>query len=140
MEVKNYSSNYLCKYCGSEDITETEYGYVCRKCATDQGRKRYQSTTSYNGIQIQNAITLRTTMGTERERERSTNRGKITYLNKLNSMISHPKETRETAFNQTKTSLKSWDGQIRIYRKFLKNLTRFTLILKNIGNFGILRS
>jgi len=120
MEVKNYSSNYLCKYCGSEDITETEYGYVCRKCATDQGRKRYISIMSYNGIQNQNAITLRTTMGTERERERSTNRGKIAYLNKLNSMISHPEKTMQTAFNQTKTLLEKLGRPDRDISKILK--------------------
>lgn len=105
MLIKSHNLSDLCKYCGSEDITETEYGYVCRKCATDQGRKRYQSSTSYNGIQIQNTITLRTTMGTKRERERSTNRGKIAYLNKLNSMISHPEQTKQNAIDQTKTLL-----------------------------------
>jgi hypothetical protein len=105
MLIKNHNLSDLCKYCGSEDITETEYGYVCRKCATDQGRKRYQSSTSYNGIQIQNTITYRTTMGTKRERERSTNRGKIAYLNKLNSMIPYSEQTKQNAIDQTKTLL-----------------------------------
>lgn len=85
--------SYLCIFCRSEDITETEYGYVCRKCATDQGRKRYQSTISYNRIQIQNAITLKTTMGNEREREWSKNKGKIGYLSKLDSLKNHNEST-----------------------------------------------
>jgi len=120
MEVKNCSLSYLCKYCGSEDITETEYGYVCRNCATDQGRKRYQSTTSYNKIQIQNVITLKTTMGNERERERSTNKEKIAYLNKLNSMIPHPEETMQTAFYQTKTLLEKLGRPYKDISKILK--------------------
>ncbi len=120
MEVKDYSLSNLCKYCGSEDITETEYGYVCRNCATDQGRKRYQSTTSYNKIQIQNVITLKTMMGNERERERSTNKEKIAYLSKLNSMIPHPEETMQTAFYQTKTLLEKLGRQYKDISKILK--------------------
>jgi len=123
MEVKKYSLSYLCKYCGSEDITETEYGYVCRNCATDQGRKRYQSTTSYNRIQIQNVITLKTTMGNERERERSTNKEKIAYLNKLNSMIPHPEEIMQTAFNQTKTLLEKLGRSYKDISKILKKFS-----------------
>ena len=120
MQVKKYSLSYLCYYCESEDITETEYGYVCRNCATDQGRKRYQSTTSYNRIQIQNAITLKTTMGNERERDRSINKEKIAYLNKLNSMIPHPEETMQAAFNQTKTLLEKLGRPDKDISKILK--------------------
>ena len=120
MQVKKYSLSYLCKYCGSEDITETEYGYVCRNCATDQGRKRYQSTTSYNKIQFQNVITLKTTMGNERERDRANNRGKIAYLNKLNSMIPYPKETKQTAINHTKTLLEKLGRPDKDISKILK--------------------
>ena len=120
MHVKSYSLSYLCKYCGSEDITETEYGYVCRNCATDQGRKRYKATASYNRIEIQNVITLKTMMGTERERERFSNREKIAYLNKLNSMIPHPEETMQTAFNQTKTLLEKLGRPDKDISKILK--------------------
>lgn len=120
MEVKKYSLSYLCKYCGSEDIAKTEYGYVCRNCATDQGRKRYQYTTSYNRIQIQDVISFKTTIGNERERDLSNNKGKIAYLNKLNSMISHPEETMKTAFNQTKTLLEKLGRPYKDISKILK--------------------
>jgi hypothetical protein len=59
MHAKSNSLSYLCKYCGSENITETEYGYVCRNCATDQGRKRYKSTTSYNRIRFRMLLPLK---------------------------------------------------------------------------------
>ena len=135
MKVKNYSLSYLCINCGSEDITETEYGYVCRKCATDQGRKRYQSTTSYNRIKNQNAITLKTTMGNDREREQSNNRGKIAYLNKLNSMIPHPEETMQTAFNQTKTLLEKLGRPDRDISKILKKYSEIHAHIKKSRKF-----
>ena len=135
MEVKNYSLSYLCKYCGSEDITETEYGYVCRNCATDQGRKRYQATASYNRSQIQNSITLKTTMGNERERDRSNNRGKIAYLNKLNSMIPHPEETMQAAFNQTKTLLEKLGRPDRDISKILKKFKEIHAHIKKSRKF-----
>ena len=135
MIVKNCSLSYLCKYCGSEDITETEYGYVCRNCATDQGRKRYQATTSNNRIQIHNVIALKTTMGNERERERSNNRGKIAYLNKLNSMIPHPEETMQTAFNQTKTLLEKLGRPDRDISKILKKFNEIHAHIKKSRKF-----
>jgi hypothetical protein len=135
MHVKSYSLSYLCKYCGSEDITETEYGYVCRNCATDQGQKRYQSTPSNNRIQIQNVIALKTTMGNERERERSSNRGKIAYLNKLNSMIPHPEETMQTAFNQTKTLLEKLGRPDKDISKILKKFNEIHAHIKKSRKF-----
>jgi len=135
MNVKSYNLSYLCKYCGSEDITETEYGYVCRNCAIDQGRKRYQSTTSNNRIQIQNVIALKTTMGNERERERSNNRGKIAYLNKLNSMVPHPEETMQTAFNQTKTLLEKLGRPDRDISKILKKFNEIHTHIKKSRKF-----
>ncbi|MBA7572299.1 hypothetical protein ES708_14078 [subsurface metagenome] len=135
MEVKKYSLSYLCKYCGSEDITETEYGYVCRNCATDQGRKRFQSTTSYNNIRAQNFITLKTTMGNEREREQSNNRGKIAYLNKLNSMIPHPEETMQAAFNQTKTLLEKLGRPDKDISKILKKFNEIRPHFKKSKKF-----
>ena len=135
MEVKNYSLSYLCKYCGSEDITETEYGYVCRNCATDQGRKRYQATTSNNRIQIHNVVALKTTMGNERERERSNNRGKIAYLNKLNSIIPYSEETMQTAFNQTKTLLEKLGRPDRDISKILKKFNEIHAHIKKSRKF-----
>ena len=135
MHVKSYSLSYLCKYCGSEDITETEYGYVCRNCATDQRRKRYQSTTSYNRIQIQDVIAFKTTMGTKREREGSNNRGKIAYLNKLNSMIPHPEETMRTAFNQTKTLLEKLGRPDRDISKILEKFNEIHSHFKKSRKF-----
>ncbi len=135
MHVKSYSLSYLCKYCGSEEITETEYGYVCRNCATDQGRKRYQATTSFNKIQIQNVITLKTTMGNGGERERSNNKGKIEYLNKLNSMIPHPEETKQTALNQTKTLLEKLGRPYKDISKILKKYNEIRPHLKKKEKF-----
>lgn len=135
MHIKSYSLSYLCKHCGSEDITETEYGYVCRNCATDQGRKRYQATTSYNKIQIHNVIALKTTMGNERERERSNNRGKIAYLSKLNSMVPHPEETMQTAFNQTKTLLEKLGRPDRDISKILKKFNEIHAHIKKKEKF-----
>ena len=135
MHVKSYSLSYLCKYCGSEDITETEYGYVCRNCATDQGQKRYQASTSNNRIQIHNVVALKTTMGNGRERERSTNRGKIAYLNKLNSMIPHPEETMQTAFNQTKTLLEKLGRPDRDISKILKKFNEIHAHIKKSRKF-----
>ncbi len=135
MKVKNCSLSYLCINCGSEDITETEYGYVCRKCATDQGRIRYQSTRSYNRIQIQNVVALKTTMGNEGERERSTNRGKTAYLNKLNSMIPHPEKTKQTAFNQIKTLLEKLGRPDRDIPKILKKFNEIHAHIKKSRKF-----
>ena len=135
MHAKSNSLSYLCKYCGSEDITETEYGYVCRNCATDQGRKRYQATTPYNKIQFQNVITLKSTIGNERERERSNYRGKITYLNKLNSIIPHPEETMQTAFNQTKTLLEKLGRPDRDISKILKKFNEIYAHIKKSRKF-----
>jgi len=62
-------------------------------------------------------------MGNERERERSTNKEKIAYLNKINSMIPHPEEIMQTAFNQTKTLLEKLGRSYKDISKILKKFS-----------------
>ena len=101
MEVKDYGLNSSCYYCNSEHLRETTYGYVCTNCGTDQDLMKFE----IDKIQEPNFTTSITTIGTERERKMSSNKGKIQYLSKLDFVKSHKKQTIETAFVRTKTIL-----------------------------------
>ena len=121
MEVKDYESNILCYYCRSENIRETSYGYVCTNCGTDQELVKFER----DKIHVQNNTISITTLGTERERKMSTNKGKLWYLSKLDFIRRHSEETMKAAFIQTKTILEKLgrsDRDIPIILKKYKNI------------------
>ena len=116
MEVKDYGLNISCYYCNSGNIRETTYGYVCTNCGTDQELMKFE----IDKVQGQNNTTSITTLGTERERKMSANKGKIWYLSKLDFVKSHKEQNMQTAFIRTKSILEKLGRSYREVNVILK--------------------
>ncbi len=116
MEFTDNESIVLCYYCGSAHIRETTYGSVCTSCGTDQELTRIER----NKIQEQNYSLNMTTMGTEGERKMSTNKMKILYLSKLDSIKTYNNKTMMVAFTLTKTMLEKLGRSNKEIRIILK--------------------
>ena len=101
MDFTDNAPIILCIYCRSANIRETSYGAVCTSCGTDQELAKIAG----EKIQGQNYSLNMTTMGTEGERKMSTDKSKILYLSKLDSIKNYDKKTSMVAFTQTRTIL-----------------------------------
>ena len=95
----------VCYHCNSINISEINYGYVCRTCGTVQDLLKFESDTSVEKIKFQNTATSKTTIGNEIERKRAKNSGKIHNLSKLNSIKQYEDDIMGIAFIRTKTIL-----------------------------------
>ncbi len=112
----------VCYHCNSINISEINYGYVCRTCGTIQELLKFESDMSVIKMEFQNAVTRKTTIGNEIERKRAKDRGKIRYLSKLNSIKQHKEEIMKIAFIRTKTIIEKLGRSTKdvsiILRKF----------------------
>ena len=101
MEVKDYDVSFSCYYCNSGQIRETNYGYVCTNCGTDQELMKFEKD---KNLVKNNTISI-TTLGTERERKMSVNKVKLQYLSKLDFVKSHEDQIMQTAYIRIKSIL-----------------------------------
>ena len=112
----------VCYHCNSVNISEINYGYVCRTCGTVQELLKFESDTPVDKMQFQNALTSKTTIGNEIERKRARNRGKIWYLSKLDSIKQYKDDIVEIAFVRAKTVIEKLGRSTKdasiILRKF----------------------
>ena len=111
-----------CYHCNSNDISEINYGFVCRTCGTVQELIKFDPDTSIDNIQFQNSATSKITIGNEGERKRAKNSGKIHNLSKLNSFKHYKNDIIEIAFIRAKTVIEKLGRSTKdvsiIIRKF----------------------
>ena len=111
-----------CYHCNSNDISEINYGFVCRTCGTVQELIKFDPDTSIDNIQFQNSATSKITIGNERKRKRAKNSGKIHNLSKLNSFKHYKNDIIEIAFIRAKTVIEKLGRSTKdvsiIIRKF----------------------
>jgi hypothetical protein len=116
MKAKDFGLNRSCYYCNSEHLSETNYGYVCTSCGTDQELTKFEN----NKNEVHSFAINITTLGTEREREISNNSSKIWYLSKLDFIKSHKEQSIQNAFICTKTILEKLGRSYREINVILK--------------------
>ena len=111
-----------CYHCSSIDISEINYGFVCRTCGTVQERMKIESETSVENTQFQTPVTSKTTIGNDGERKRAKNSGKIHNLSKLNSIKQYNDVIIGIAFIRAKTIIEKLGRSTKdasiIIRKF----------------------
>ena len=111
-----------CYHCNSNEISEINYGFVCRTCGTVQELIKFDPDTSIDKIQFQNSATSKTTIGNEGERKRAKNSGKIHNLSKLNSFKQYKDDIIGIAFIRAKTVIEKLGRSTKdasiIIRKF----------------------
>ena len=122
MNIKSKGLLDVCYYCNSLDISEINYGYVCRTCGTVQELLKFESGISSEKIQLQNIATSKTTIGNEIERKRVKDSGKILNLSRLNSIKQYKDNIMKVAFIRAKTVIEKLGRSTKdasiIIRKF----------------------
>ncbi len=87
-----------CDICGSENIIETEQGFVCKSCGFVLKLQKLQYDRPYNDDIIQYAKGLgRTQIGTKSERKTFSHYNQLERLNKYNSMVDYDENVLKRA-------------------------------------------
>jgi transcription initiation factor TFIIIB Brf1 subunit/transcription initiation factor TFIIB len=127
MKMEQYSENLICDICNSDDITETEQGYVCRSCGIVLEAKKLIYNHPRNEEAVQYSPINNNQIGFMRERLRNKHSRKLLHMNKLNNI----KSREESIKTEVKVEVKRIFEYLALPKSYLKEVIGLVLEIRS---------
>jgi transcription initiation factor TFIIIB Brf1 subunit/transcription initiation factor TFIIB len=127
MKMEQYSENLICDICNSDDITETEQGYVCRSCGIVLEAKKLIYNPPRNEEAVQYSPINNNQIGFMRERLNNKHSRKLLHMNKLNNI----KSREESIKTEVKVEVKRIFEYLALPKSYLKEVIGLVLEIRS---------
>ncbi|MEJ2280289.1 MAG: hypothetical protein P8Y70_21455, partial [Candidatus Lokiarchaeota archaeon] len=97
VDIEPLSENLTCDLCNSDEIIETQQGYVCKSCGIVLEIQNMIYNYPRNGEAVQYSPKNRNQIGSKRERLRNKFSRTLTHMNKLNTFENYDDRVKREA-------------------------------------------